>query len=366
MITLMPDLPVTFSDPRLREVADLSRFETRVQVIMWLGGAVFTGLFTFIGFIPSPLNDRIEYLCLQLTGHIDSRTVGWSVGIVMVVLMMVSILGLAALPPRLQPSLGGERLARLELLRSQLQAEGFTTGQFGYWTAANWQRFFRLTGIIAAFIAVIAWGFIYGVHEWLPPSTHVVRNINLETGRQPTEGLVRLSAVARLDLAFRVSTRHYGAAMLSGDDTNIYRLDAYGYQPFHGSGYHETLYVPLTAPDWRPGQPIGVFYQCEFACAVSAPRGIDRVPTSIVVTGLLHRARMPLYVRRSFEAAGIAVASPYAVIRDEQTDPLQPFAIVALIGFLLAVIFLGVPPFYRWSVKRQARKKTTRFETSAA
>ena len=68
---------------------------------------------------------------------------------------------------------------------------------------------------------------------------------------------------------------------------------------------------------------------------------------------------MPLYVRRSFEAAGVAVASPYMVMPDEEADPLQPFATIALISFLLSVIFLGVPPLYRWSVKHHAPNAAT-------
>lgn len=313
-------------------------------------------LFSLIGFIPDPLHEYAEDLCVRVLGQVDSRFLIYG-NLVFVLLIQVPILGALAIAIRLRPPKDGQRYERLEILRKRLLAEGRTPQELGIWTAADWYRCFRLMGAGCALITCLAFAALYGIGKWSPVHTLPVRDVSLDA---PELGFldrapVRIHATARLNLAFDTTEGSYGAGILSGTRIYIFRLGRYGFQPASSVLHRNTLFVPMTGPAWRPGQPVEVFYKCDVLCVFTVPEGSVLAPKDIVAGGRLHRSALPLFVKRTFERAGIAVASPYYVLTDSEEDPLKRALLTAVFGFLSAGFIFALFALYARAYMNQSK-----------
>jgi len=315
-------------------------------------------LFGLIGFIPGLLHDYAEVFCLRVFGHIDSHILGYG-ALIFVLLFQLPILGLIALAVRSRPPSNRNEQTRLESLRKQLLAEGLTPHDLGIWTETDCSRLLARMANVCALLTCLACAVLFWINSQSPMDTRPIRSISLAAHNRLDGGLVRISATARLDWAFRTSEHSYSSGLGGGTTINVFRLDGYGFQPTtRGTRYRDTLFVPLAGADWRPGQPVEVFYQCDDACVFTVPKKSSLLPEDVVVSGRMHRDKLPFFVKRTFQRAGIAVASPYYVLTDREQDPSHQVALTALAGFLVATVLFGLSMPYRLAGKRLANSGT--------
>jgi len=221
-----------------------------------------------------------------------------------------------------------------------LLAKGLAPHQLGIWTEADWSRCLQRMGIVCALLTGGACAVLYGIGK------------HHQLDGQP----VRISRTARLDLAFRTAKHIDSGGMRGGTTIDIFRLGRYGFQPtVRGSGYRDTLFVPLAGPAWRPGQPFELFYQCDSSCVFTVPAESSLLPENVIISGRLHRSQLPFFVKRTFERAGISLASPYYVLTDHEQPPLDIVAPAAYVGILVTAVLFGLSALYRLSPKSPSK-----------
>ena len=125
--------------------------------------------------------------------------------------------------------------------------------------------------------------------------------------------------------------------------------------PLHTNPETHHRCLPLTSPDWRPGEPVRLFLQTtvDFYYPPDTgngqfvlPRNLDDAPFVGVFEGELGRETLPLFVRTALQRGGITVASPYYVLEQEtlhgrpRTLSRQEILLPPLVGGFFGLMFL--------------------------
>jgi hypothetical protein len=335
------------ADPRLAELAGLLRVEHRrtAYIAAYLLAVLLA--FSLVGFLPGPVHRYAEELCQQVVGHADSRLLIYGAAIFVLLLQAPLWCGLA-LYFRLRPAAAGMQLQdRLEYLRKTLLDEGLTARQVGLWSNADRRRLFNAVGVVCVLFTILACAALYGLDHQPPVTEPSIRDVSLGSGDLAPGDRVRISGVARLDLAIRSAEESYGYGILTGTRIDTFRLDRRGFTATtRGSSFRNTLFVPLAGRSMRADQPIRVIYRCDTSCAFTVSPGSPVLPMDVTVSGRLHRSAMPLFVKRGLEGLGIRLTSPYYVLTDAEEDPADRRVLTGLAGSVIAAFFFALAALY--------------------
>jgi hypothetical protein len=123
-----------------------------------------------------------------------------------------------------------------------------------------------------------------------------------------------------------------------------------------------TTYLPLTAPDWRDGQPITYFLR-PAVNAIAGPDGYHMIaPTTasfqLTQTGVLFRNDLPGAVRAEYEKNGYTLASPAYVLDtkdDVELDIYWEVAAGAGITALVLLLSAALVPIAQRRAQREGR-----------
>lgn len=106
-------------------------------------------------------------------------------------------------------------------------------------------------------------------------------------------------------------------------------------------------YVPLTGPDWRPGQPVRFFLDTSTDAYIdeASQRSIafdHATPFPVTFSGQLHPNALPLVVRRAFARQRVAAAEPHYVLENLYMPNGQPPRAASQQYWLILVLGLGL------------------------
>jgi hypothetical protein len=209
-------------------------------------------------------------------------------------------------------------LALLGKLSGRPAASAAVTAALGRPAAGTRQaspRLFALIGVAA--MAVAAGAGWLGYHKSQQPVTFEL--VNLADGRAPQSTHVQVTGVARTDLIVQFEQT------INGDKT-------------------ETTYLPLTAPDWKDGQPITYFLR-PAVNAVAGPNGYQMLdsntaPFMLTQKGVLFRNDLPGAVQAEYEKHGFALSSPIYVLDTKDDADIEIYWEVAGGAGITALVLL--------------------------
>lgn len=199
----------------------------------------------------------------------------------------------------------------------------------------------QVSGRTLALIGVVAIG-VAGGSAWLgyhkSQQPVAFESVNLADGRTPQSTHVEMTGVAQTGLIVLWEEE------INGDKTT-------------------TTYLPLTAPDWRDGQPITYFLR-PAVNAIAGPDGYHMIaPTSapfqLTQKGVLFRNDLPGAVQAEYEKNGYTLASPAYVLDTKDDVELEIYwEVAAGAGITALVLLLSaalMPIAQRRAAKRQGR-----------
>ena len=138
-------------------------------------------------------------------------------------------------------------------------------------------------------------------------------------------------------------------------DTKFARLQAvfqadYQYvlqETSYGQVRKTDRYVPLTGPDWQPGQPVRFFLDTSTDAYVDEAnqRSIvfdQATPFPATFSGQLHSDALPLVVRRAFAQHRVTAAEPHYVLENLYMPNGQPPRAASQQYWLILVLGLGL------------------------
>jgi len=176
-------------------------------------------------------------------------------------------------------------------------------------------RLFVLLGLVALLVAAGA-GWL-GYHKSQQPVTFEA--VNLADGKAPQSNRVEMTGVARTDLIVQFEET------INGNKT-------------------ETTYLPLTAPDWKDGQPITYFLR-PAVNAIAGPNGYQMLdsntaPFALTMKGVLFRNDLPGAVQAEYEKHGFALSSPIYVLDTKDDADIEIYWEVAGGAGITALVLL--------------------------
>jgi len=106
-------------------------------------------------------------------------------------------------------------------------------------------------------------------------------------------------------------------------------------------------YVPLTGPDWQPGQPVRFFLDTSTDAYFdeASRRSIvfdQATPFAVTFSGQLHPNTLPLVVQRAFAQQRVMAAEPHYVLENLYMPNGQPPRAASQQYWLIAVLGLGL------------------------
>ncbi len=132
--------------------------------------------------------------------------------------------------------------------------------------------------------------------------------------------------------------------------------------------------LPLTGPDWRPGQPVRFFlnttvdvsYPPDGSGQPFVPRSFDDAPFVGTFEGELKGATLPAFVYNALQRAGITVATPYYVLEHQTMGgkprimSRQEMLLPVILGGGLGLVFLLGGALMYWRRKGYAARIAAR------
>ena len=132
--------------------------------------------------------------------------------------------------------------------------------------------------------------------------------------------------------------------------------------------------LPLTGPDWRPGQPVHVFltttvdgyYPPDDSGLPFEMRSFEGASFTGAFEGELKGAALPAFVHNALQRAGVAIATPYYVLEHQTTGgkprvtSRQEMLLPVILGGGLGSIFLLGGALMYWGRKGYAARIAAR------
>ena len=178
---------------------------------------------------------------------------------------------------------------------------------------------FALLGVVA--LAVAAGAGWYGYVRSM--ETFDVERLDLSKGDTPRSTHVTITGIARTEYIVEFGTKSSGGTT---------RLDRY---------------IPLTAPTWRPDQPLVYFMKTNITAYMPPGGGgmlmlSPRTPAFQMTTepGVLVRDGLPGAVGERYRKNNLAVASPPIVLDLSPGADVQPFFVTAGVSGMLGFVML--------------------------
>jgi len=177
---------------------------------------------------------------------------------------------------------------------------------------------FALLGVVA--LAVAAGAGWYGYARSM--ETFDVDSLDLSKGDTPRSTHVTITGIARTEYVVEFGTKSSGTTTLD-------------------------RYIPLTAPTWRPGQPLVYFMKTNITAYMPPGGGgmvmlSPRTPAFQMTTqpGVLVRDGLPGPVGERYRKNNIAVASPPIVLDLSSDADVRPFFVTAGVSGMLGFVML--------------------------
>jgi len=160
--------------------------------------------------------------------------------------------------------------------------------------------------------------------------------------RDESRPVVALDLVARPDTPVPADTKYARLqAVLQADYQYVLQETSY-------SQVRKTdRYVPLTGPDWQPGQPVRFFLDTStdayFDEANQRSIVFDQAtPFSVTFSGQLHPNALPTVVRRAFGQYRVTAAEPHYVLENLYMPNGQPPRAASQQYWIIPVLGLGL------------------------